>query len=123
MRYINTSNNFKGGELMERKREILIYSCLDLLRGVFSHQQIFNIILGVAAIKWMEQTERYSQSAHMLSCMILNNGHLGGEVKRYEDEHPEFDGILTALLGGAFKTSGEQLKDIYHRMDSEGNRT
>lgn len=123
MRYVDTSNNFKGGELMEQKREMLINSCFDLLRGVFSHQQIFNIILGVAAIKWMEQTERYSQSAHMLSSMILNKGHLEDGVKRHEDEYPEFDGIITSLLGRTFETSGEQLKDIYWRMDSEGART
>lgn len=108
---------------MERERERLIHSCAGLLRGVFSRQQILNIVLGIGTIKWMEQTERYRQSAHMLSSYILNKSNLGGGVKRHEEVYPEFDGILTALLGGAFETSGEQLRDIYLQMDCNCLRT
>lgn len=108
---------------MKRERERLIHSCTGLLRGVFSRQQILNIILGIATIKWMEQTERYRQSAHMLGIRILNKGNLGDAIKRHEEEYPEFNGILTTLLGSVFGTSEEQLKDIYWQMDCEVART
>ncbi|MBU5270307.1 N-6 DNA methylase [Clostridium cochlearium] len=104
---------------MNEKRELLIYSCFEHLRGVFSQQQAFSITLGVATVKWMEQTNKYAYSSKLISKALLDNAYLESEVERHESEFPEFRGILSVLLSRTFENTGDYLKEIYWRMSDE----
>ena len=67
---------------MENKGKILMHSCFDYLRGAYSRQQALNIMLGVATIKWMEQSEKYYRSAGLIIQALMNSDHLGDEIER-----------------------------------------
>jgi type I restriction-modification system DNA methylase subunit len=124
-RYEHTCHNThtEGGEKVNNKMDILINHCFDYLRGVFSRQQAFFITLGVALIKWMEQTEKYAISAKSISKALTDADHLGQEIKRHEDEFPEFKGILSTLLSRLFENPGDYLKELYWQMNSKEART
>ena len=83
---------------MNNKMNILINHCFDYLRGTFSKQQAFLITLGIALLKWMEKTEKYAVSAKLISNALTDADHLGQEIKRHEEQFPEFKGILNTLL-------------------------
>lgn len=104
---------------MNDKRKELIQSCFEHLRGVFSQQQAFSITLGVEAVKWMELTDKYAHSGRLISKSILNNDYLEHEVKRHEEEFPEFKGILSTLLSRSFENTGDHLKEIYWQLSSD----
>jgi type I restriction enzyme M protein len=113
----------QGGEAMNKKGKISLYPYFDYLRGVFNQYQAFIIMLGIATIKWMEHTEKYACSAKLITRALLENGHLEHEVTRHENEFPEFDGILSALLSRLFSGKGGYLKEIYHQLDDKDLRT
>lgn len=100
-----------------------MHSCFDHLRGAYSRQQALNIMLGVATIKWMEQSEKYYRSAGLIIQALMDPDHLGYEIKRHEAEYPEFKGILSTLLSRLFENPGSYLSEICGRMSSKEIQT
>lgn len=108
---------------MNNKMNILINHCFDYLRGTFSKQQAFLITLGIALLKWMEKTEKYAVSAKLISNALTDADHLGQEIKRHEEQFPEFKGILNTLLDKLTENPADYLKELYSEMNIKEIRT
>jgi len=108
---------------VNNKMNILINHCFDYLRGTFSKQQAFLITLGIALLKWMEKTEKYAVSAKLISNALTDADHLGQEIKRHEEQFPEFKGILNTLLDKLTENPADYLKELYSEMNIKEIRT
>ncbi|MEY8414773.1 N-6 DNA methylase [Tissierella praeacuta] len=108
---------------MKERMKMLIQECFSHLRGVFSQQQAFNITLGVLVIKWMELIELYSPSSKLIIKSILDNNYLEAKIRNFEDDFPEFRGILSTLLSKSFTDKENHIKEIYWMLGNDDIKT
>ncbi|MBN8193804.1 N-6 DNA methylase [Bacillus sp. NTK074B] len=109
---------------LNARYESIINSCFEELRGTFSQEQSFYIILGVATISWINMNERYN-SSNLRYSRFLNEYSsfmfLRDELKSFEHQFEEFDGILTGLMDKVFiykdKSENKKLKNIFHIIE------
>ncbi|MDD3040999.1 N-6 DNA methylase [Bacteroides sp.] len=103
------------------KHEQIIHTCFDELKLSFSQEQSFHIILGVSAITWINMNEEYSSSNLKIDKFL--EGHrcievMQHELKNFEYEFYEFNGILTGILHRTFiyedRSAEEKLKRIFN---------
>ncbi|MBU9723091.1 MULTISPECIES: N-6 DNA methylase [Bacillaceae] len=108
-----------------KEYEAIIESCFGELRGTFSQEQSFYIILGVSSITWVNLNDKYNTSNLKHKRYLHEYGSfmfLQDELKQFEYEFPEFKGILTGMMDKVLiykdKSENKKLRHIFQIVES-----
>lgn len=104
------------------KHKMISYKCFEALRGTFTTEQSFHLILGVATIKWIESKNKYRQTNFSINKILDSYENslyfLEGEIRNIEYEFHEFDGVLTSILGNISvykdKSTDKKIKEVLY---------
>lgn len=110
---------------LNAKYESLLAECFNELRGRFGQEESFHIILGVAAITWINIDEKYL-SSNLTSMRYQSEKptfiFLQGELKHFEYEFPEFEGILTGIMNRIYiyknQSDDKKLERIFQIIET-----
>lgn len=111
---------------INKKYDSVIFSCFNELRGTFTVEHSFHIILGAATINWTHMNEKYSSSKIDISKFQDRSGSafevLKNELYRFENSFLEFNGILTGIMNKIFiyedMSAEKKLQEIFYIINS-----
>lgn len=112
-------------EDINKKYESIIFSYFDELRGTFTFEQYFHIVLGATTIRWINFNNKYGSSNQKISKFPYNYNsymELQEELNQFEHQFSEFYGILTGIMNKIFiykdKSAEKKLQVIFQIINS-----
>ncbi|GAA0479361.1 hypothetical protein IRB23M11_09130 [Alkalibacterium sp. m-11] len=101
-----------------KKYEEIIYQCFDVLRGTYTSEQSFYILVGTSAYAWISLSKQYPEVRNIKQINGYNQALiLQEEINRFENQYTEFKDILTGLLDRSLvydnKSINEKLREIF----------
>lgn len=113
-------------EDINKKYESIIFSYFDELRGTFTFEQYFHIVLGATTIRWINMNNKYKASNERMSRFFDNEYGISIELQQelygFENQFSEFDGILTGIMTNIFrykdKSAEKKLQVIFQMINS-----
>jgi type I restriction-modification system DNA methylase subunit len=105
--------------------ERIVNNCFDILRGIFTTEQAYHLMIGASAFLWIRKNEKYSVVNVSIDDFINSDdasGLLIEKIYNFENHFCEFQGVLSGLLGNVFTTKdkslNQKIKTVFEKMNS-----
>jgi Type I restriction-modification system methyltransferase subunit len=94
--------------------EIIMRKCFDVLRGNFNKEQSFGTLVAIVSMRFISENEKYSTKYFNIEGIIKEQNPMQAMsilLNRFENEFPEFGGILTGLLADSYVSIDKSIEN------------